>query len=143
MLIEVKDLLDTQKLGRTIGQLLKGGEVIELIGDVGAGKTTLVQAIGLGLDVKQPITSPSFTISQIYDCRDGLKLAHYDFYRLSEAGIMSEEIKESLNDKDTIAIIEWGEIIKDILPANRITIKIKALSSNSRQMEIMPEGFMK
>jgi len=136
MIIRINSEEKMKQLGQVIGASLIGGEVIELIGDVGAGKTTLVKGIAIGLNVAENVQSPSFTISREYNCRDNLKLAHYDFYRLVDAGIMAEEISESINDKKSVTIIEWGEIIKNILPKDKLSIKITAISDDSRQVEI-------
>ena len=107
-------------LGRAIGQALAGGEVIELIGDVGAGKTTLTKGLAEGLAITEPIQSPTFTISRVYDARDGLRLCHYDFYRLGEAGIMGDEISEIMQDGSTITVIEWAGAVNEVLPSDRI-----------------------
>jgi len=136
MIISINSEEKMKQLGQVIGASLIGGEVIELIGDVGAGKTTLTKGIAAGLNVAETVQSPSFTISREYNGRDNLKLAHYDFYRLVDAGIMIEEIKESIDDEKTITIIEWGEIIKNILPGDRVSIKITAVSDNDRQVEL-------
>lgn len=113
--------------GEDLGRKLKGGEVLELIGDVGVGKTTLAKGIAKGLSVKDEIQSPSFTISRSYAARDGLTLNHYDFYRLSDPGLMKIEIADSLTDPKNITIIEWAESITDILPETRTIINIKYL----------------
>jgi tRNA threonylcarbamoyladenosine biosynthesis protein TsaE len=128
---------DMRALGRKIADTLHGGECIELIGDVGAGKTTLVQGIGEGLEADDDIQSPSFTISREYNCRDGLRLAHYDFYRLHDAGVLSYELAESLQDKTMITIVEWASTIDAVLPENAIRVTI-AMSPNdeSRIVEI-------
>lgn len=115
---------DMRALGRTIANALRGGECIELIGDVGAGKTTLVQGIGEALQADDDIQSPSFTISREYNCRDGLRLAHYDFYRLQDAGVLSYELAESLHDKSVITVVEWASTIDAVLPRNAIRITI-------------------
>lgn len=113
--------------GEDLGRKLKGGEVLELIGDVGVGKTTLAKGIAKGLSVKDEIQSPSFTISRSYAARDGLTLNHYDFYRLSDPGLMKIEIADSLTDPKNITVIEWAESITDVLPETRTTINIKYL----------------
>ena len=125
-----------QEFGIKLSKLLSGGTTLELIGDVGAGKTTLTRAIARGLGVTDSIHSPTFTISNRYETPDGLLLAHYDFYRLSDAGIMKDEIAEVLEDEHTITIIEWGDIVEEILPDNRITIRINSDSENSRQLDL-------
>ena len=108
--------------------------VIELIGDVGAGKTTFVRGLAEGLDAKDKITSPSFTISKAYALPKGKKLVHYDFYRLTDPGLMSEDLNESILDQNTLTIIEWGENVAGILPEDRTIIKINYNDDNSRNI---------
>lgn len=127
-------------LGKNLGQRLKGGEVIELIGDVGAGKTTLTRAIARGLGIVDPIQSPTFTIVNRYETSHGVILAHYDFYRLDDAGLMRDELREALGDAATVTIIEWGDIVADILPEDRLTITIESVSEATRKLDIHPAG---
>ena len=128
--------------GTKIGQSLRGGEIFELIGDVGAGKTTFVKGLAVGLEIDDDVQSPSFTINRRYDGRDGLTLSHYDFYRLNDAGIMSMEISESLNDPKIITVVEWGESVQDVLPADRIIVRIDYLPDEGRDVELqIPESF--
>ena len=123
-------------LGERLGARLKGGEVIELIGDVGAGKTTLVKGIGKGLQVDDEVQSPSFTISRVYDARDGLELHHYDFYRLTDAGVMAYELAESIADPKTVTVVEWAETVQAVLPETRIGIRLKySPDGTSRQVD--------
>jgi tRNA threonylcarbamoyladenosine biosynthesis protein TsaE len=124
-----------QEFGTKLSKLLTGGMTLELIGDVGAGKTTLTRSIARGLGITDPIHSPTFTISNRYETPNGLLLAHYDFYRLSDAGIMKDELAEVLEDERTITIIEWGDIVEEILPDSRITIRIRSDSERSRQLD--------
>ncbi len=140
MIIETENELETIKLGQKIGYHLKGGQIIELIGDVGSGKTTLTKGIADGLGIKETVSSPSFTISRQYRCRDSLVLAHYDFYRLDDPGIMSEELKESIGNNDIVTVIEWGDVVKDVLlPAKKTSITISSISENVRQINISPD----
>ena len=120
----ISDEKEMRQFGYEIGSRLRGGECLELVGDVGAGKTTFMKGLGTGLEVDDDIQSPSFTISRVYDARDNLKLEHYDFYRLNEAGIMSYEITESLNDPATVVAVEWAETVSDVLPEDRIVLTI-------------------
>lgn len=115
---------DMKALGRRLGGQLRGGEVIELIGDVGAGKTTLAKGVAAGLAVDEDVQSPSFTISRTYDARDGLVLEHYDFYRLQEAGVMAYELSESIADPKTVVLVEWAETVASVLPDERIVVRI-------------------
>lgn len=120
----VKSDNDMMQLGQRLGEQLRGGEMLELIGDVGAGKTTLVKGIGRGLSVDDDVQSPSFTISRVYQARDGLELHHYDFYRLQDAGVMSFELAESIDDPKAVTVVEWADTVHDVLPVDRVIIKI-------------------
>lgn len=122
--------------GEQVGRLLVGHETIELSGDVGAGKTTFVKGLAQGLDITDEIQSPSFTISRVYEGRDDIVLAHYDFYRLGEAGVLSEDIQEAMADRHTVTVIEWADIVADNLPADRLRIRFTVISENERALDI-------
>ncbi len=126
----------TLSLGKKIGESLQGGEVIELIGDVGAGKTTLVKGIAQGLGVKEVVQSPSFTISSHYSARDDIRLHHYDFYRLQDPGLMGYDLIESLEGEGVVTIVEWAQTVENILPPKRKTIRITPVSEETRTIEI-------
>ena len=108
--------------------------VFELIGDVGTGKTTFTRGFARGLGIKEPITSPSFTISKSYPLEDGGRLIHYDFYRLSDPGLMADDLAENLRNKDNIIIIEWGESIQNILPEDHTRLSFIYNDDNSREV---------
>jgi tRNA threonylcarbamoyladenosine biosynthesis protein TsaE len=131
---------DMKAFGAKLGALLKGGEVIELVGDVGAGKTTLTKGIASGLLVDEDVQSPSFTISRVYDTPSGLHLSHYDFYRLHDAGIMADELHETLHDARTVTVIEWAEIVAGVLPTDRLTILMVSLGETIRHIELVAGG---
>ena len=126
--------------GARIGSALRGGECIELIGDVGAGKTTLTKGIAAGMMVEETVQSPTFTISRTYDSPKGIRLNHYDFYRLSDPGIMSDELAESLQDSDTSIVIEWGDIVESVLPDDHLTITIISPTEGSRVVKLDAHG---
>lgn len=132
----IHDETDMRELGVAIGRALKGGEVLELIGDVGAGKTTFVKGLAAGLHLDEDIQSPSFTINRRYENSDGVILSHYDFYRLADAGIMNIEISESLHDPNTITVVEWANSVKNVLPDDRITVQINYLPGAGRDVSI-------
>lgn len=142
MEIAIADEAAMAQFGTKLAAKLKPDDVVELIGDVGAGKTTLTRAIARALGITEVISSPTFTISNVYEFAGGT-LAHYDFYRLSEAGIMADELGETINDGQTITIIEWGDVVADILPAGRITIEMVSLSETSRQLHLTAHGTAK
>ncbi len=113
-----------------------GGIVLELIGDVGAGKTTFTRGLAEGLNIKEPVTSPSFTISKSYAFGDNKTLTHYDFYRLPDPGLMQEDLEDSIKNNH-ITIVEWANSVSDILPENRQKIEIKLNDDNSREVTIL------
>lgn len=137
MTIEVHSEADMKALGATLGALLRGGEVIELVGDVGAGKTTLTKGIAQGMSIDEDVQSPSFTISRVYDAPNGLTLAHYDFYRLGDAGIMANELHETVHDKNTVTIIEWAEIISGVLPKDHLKIIISSSADDEQSRRVV------
>lgn len=136
------------ELGQKIASKLKLPAIIELVGDVGAGKTTFTRGLAQGLDISEPITSPSFTISKRYpfplqqekccknyntSAKHG-ELIHYDFYRLSDPGIMSDELAETLQDQNSIVVIEWGGDVANLLPENHLRLHITLNSDGSRSI---------
>ena len=128
-----------KQLGEAIGRSVSGGEVLELVGDIGAGKTTLTKGIARALGVNEPVQSPTFTISRVYDSPKGLRLAHYDFYRLGEAGIMGDEIREAADD-DSVVVVEWAGAVDEDLPEDRLVVKITTISEEERLVEFHPGG---
>ncbi len=123
-----------RELGERIGARLSGGEVIELIGDVGAGKTTLTKGIAQGLGVTEDVQSPSFTLSRVYEGRDNIQVAHYDFYRLSDPGILADELVDTMGRSDAVTIIEWADIVEGVLPEGHMTINITSPTENERHV---------
>ena len=123
------------KFGKSFGENLRAPIVIELVGDVGAGKTTFVRGLADGLGVKEAVTSPSFTISKSYAFPGGT-LVHYDFYRLPDPGLMSEDIAESITDSTAIVIVEWADSVENLLPANRTRIEINYTDDGSREIKL-------
>jgi tRNA threonylcarbamoyladenosine biosynthesis protein TsaE len=140
MTIEVTDESMMKELGQALGTQLRGGEVIELVGDVGAGKTTFTKGLAVGLGVDEDVQSPSFTISRVYDGRDELRLAHYDFYRLLDAGIMAHDLEESVGDPATITVIEWADVVKTILPEEYLEIRFSSPTESTRVLQVNPRG---
>jgi tRNA threonylcarbamoyladenosine biosynthesis protein TsaE len=114
----------TEKIAEQVGAALKGGEVIELMSDLGGGKTTFVRGLARGAGSKDTVGSPTFTISRVY--KAGQKtIRHYDFYRLSEPGLMAQELSESVGSAEDVVVIEWGAIVQDVLPKERLQIEFE------------------
>jgi len=109
---------------------------IELVGDVGAGKTTFTKGLARGLEITEEITSPTFTISKVYENSRGQKLVHYDFYRLENPGIMVEDLFENLQDPQTVTVIEWADTVSEILPANHLRLEILINDDGSRTLNL-------
>ena len=130
----IRDEAEMVEYGRQLAHKLRPPLVIELLGDVGTGKTTLVRGIASGLGITETVTSPSFVINKKYHTPHNSTLSHYDFYRLEDPGIMSAELEESINDPQTISIIEWAESVADVLPKHA-TITIKYLEDGTRELE--------
>ena len=139
-MIEVNSETEMQDFGEKLGRLLNGGEVIELVGDVGAGKTTLVRGVARGMGVQETVQSPSFTINRVYDARENQRLVHYDFYRLQDAGIMANELEEAVSDPATSVVIEWADAVERVLPEDRLTITITSPTELTRQMDVVAGG---
>lgn len=123
--------------GEVLRELEDGVNVVELIGDVGAGKTTLVKGMAQEMGVKEAVTSPSFTLKKIYEGKDGRKLAHYDFYRLNEAGVMADELTETVTEPGMVTVVEWAETVKDVLPKKRVRIIIRYTDDGGREVEVV------
>ena len=122
--------------GKSFAKKLNSPCVIKLLGDVGAGKTTFVRGLAEGLGIKEPITSPSFTISKSYAIPSNKTLIHYDFYRLPDPGLMAEDLEENINNPNNIVIREWENSVSDLLPKDHITIKIKYNENGTREVTI-------
>lgn len=140
MNVRIASTDDMLAFGEKLGKLLRGRQVIELLGDVGVGKTTFTKGLAKGLGVIEDVQSPTFTISRIYPARDGLELAHYDFYRLSEPGVLQMEVAESVASDHMVTVVEWGEIIAGVLPDDRIVIRMASPSENERELVVESHG---
>jgi len=112
----------TQSIGKLLGEKLKPKDIICLYGDLGAGKTCLSKGIAAGLGVSENITSPTFTIIKEYKGR--YPVYHIDVYRLSSSADMMDLGYEEYFDGDGVVIIEWADIIEDILPEERLDIQL-------------------
>lgn len=139
VLLNSYDPDQTLEFGIRIGSLLQGGEVIELVSDLGGGKTTLTKGIVDGIGSADLVSSPTFTISNIYK-GDKLTVHHYDFYRLGELGLMNEELQETLDDPTAVTIIEWAGEASSRLPKDRlIRIVINPVKADENQRTIEVE----
>lgn len=120
-----KTVGETQALAQKIGEAVRGGEVLAFKSDLGGGKTTFVKGLAAGLGVTGVVQSPTFTLSQIHQGTE-LELHHYDFYRLTDPGVMAATLAESLELPNTVVAVEWGDIVHDVLPKDCINITINS-----------------
>ncbi len=115
MVFETYSEEETFLLGKEIGTKATAGSVYTLIGDLGVGKTVFTKGFGEGLDIKEPINSPTFTIIQVYD-EGRLPLYHFDVYRIGDPEEMDEIGFEEYVYGDGVSLIEWANLIEDIIP---------------------------
>lgn len=114
----------TIEVGKLLGKLLKSGDIVCITGDLGTGKTVLTNGIAWALGINEYITSPTFTIVNEYE-REDVSLYHFDVYRISDPEEMYEIGFEEYLCTDGIVVIEWADLINDILPEDNIWITIK------------------
>ena len=124
MIIETHDPEETFEVGRTIGMNAKPGQIYTLTGDLGVGKTVFTQGVAAGLGITEPVNSPTFTIIQEY--KDGrLPFYHFDVYRIGDLEEMEEIGYDDYFFGQGICLIEWAELIEEILPEKRIEVTIE------------------
>ena len=124
MIIETNTPKETFDFGKSIGESAKAGTVFTLIGDLGVGKTVFTQGLAKGLDILEPISSPTFTIVQVYE-EGRLPLYHFDVYRIGDVEEMEEIGYEDYFYGEGVSLIEWANLIEEILPEKYTEIKIE------------------
>lgn len=127
----------TKEIGYKLGKLVEPGSVICLIGDLGAGKTTMTQSLAKALEVDDYITSPTFTIVNEYEGR--LPLYHFDVYRIGCSEEMYDIGYDEYINSDGVCIIEWANLIEDILPDEYMYVELK-YKEMAREMILTPKG---
>ena len=115
---------ETLELGKRMGQNAKPGEVYTLVGDLGVGKTVFTQGIALGLEIEESICSPTFTIVQVYE-EGRMPFYHFDVYRIGDVEEMDEIGYEDYFYGEGLCMIEWANLIEEILPSTRKEITIE------------------
>lgn len=132
--IDSTGVQETQSVAEKLGLALRGGETIELISDLGGGKTTFVHGLAKAIGSPDRVASPTFTISKVYKGQR-LEIHHFDFYRLQEAGLMEYELHDVLGDPHIVVVVEWGEAVAHVLPKDRLTIRLIRTGDESRRLE--------
>lgn len=123
---------ETFSLGENLGKSCQGGEVILLLGNLGAGKTCFTQGLARGLGVKGKVNSPTFNLMKVYKIKSGV-LCHIDAYRLNSGNdLITIGLDDYLGKKDAIVVIEWAERVKDIWPKDKIKVEIKNIKDGRK-----------
>lgn len=113
--------------------------MIELVGDLGGGKTTFTKALGKSLGVTQTITSPTFNIHRSYKTKDG-RLEHFDLYRLTDDEIVMNELKDCLACDDSVVVVEWAQHFSKALSNDRLILEFEYIAEKSRKIRIIGTG---
>lgn len=124
MIIETNSEKETYALGVELGKKAKAGQVYTLIGDLGVGKTVFTKGLAEGLEIEEPVSSPTFTIVQVYE-EGRLPFYHFDVYRIGDVEEMDEIGYEDYIYGEGVSLIEWANLIEEILPEHYTEIKIE------------------
>ncbi|MDP9224740.1 MAG: tRNA (adenosine(37)-N6)-threonylcarbamoyltransferase complex ATPase subunit type 1 TsaE [Actinomycetota bacterium] len=141
MKITTRSPEETRVLGASLAPTLLPGDVISLSGDLGAGKTLLVQSLGAALGVQERITSPSFTLLHEYAGRYPIK--HLDVYRLDSFQEVLDLGFEELLDPEAVLVVEWGEAVRPLLPVRYLRVDLHraaTLRDTEREVTFIPYG---
>ncbi len=124
MTIETFCAEETYQIGKKMGEAAKPGDVICLVGDLGVGKTVFTQGFAAGLGITEPVSSPTFTIVQAYD-EGRMPFYHFDVYRIGDVEEMEEIGFDEYIFGDGVSMIEWADLIEEILPDHYETVRIE------------------
>ena len=124
MVIESKSLEETFQLGMELARNAVPGQVFTLTGDLGVGKTVFTQGFAKGLGIEEPVSSPTFTIVQVYES-GRLPFYHFDVYRIGDVEEMDEIGFDDYVMGDGVSLIEWANLIEEILPEHRTKVTIE------------------
>ncbi len=140
MVLHSQSAAQTVRLGKQIGSLLQPGDLVALVGELGAGKTCLIRglAAGLGVDRSSPITSPTFTFIQDY--RGRVPFHHIDLYRLSAQEEVDELGLEEYFQKGGVTAIEWADKIRSLLPKEFVWIRLRYQGAHHRSIVLRGRG---
>ena len=136
--VEVHSPAETQELGKTLGQMAIAGDLFLLKGELGAGKTCLVQGIAQGLNITEPVRSPTFVLATEH--RGRLNLYHIDLYRLDDTLEVDDLGLEDYFEGDGLCAVEWADKAMDSFPAEHLLIEFETVGQESRRILLKPVG---
>ncbi len=131
-------LAQTQRLGARLGELLRGGELLLLEGDLGTGKTSLTQGIAEGLGVQAVVSSPTFTLLKEYEGR--LSLYHFDLYRLEDMAELVDLGFEEYFESNGVCVVEWANKAEGFWPHDHLRVRLKMVSETKRGLVLSGQG---
>ncbi len=132
---------ETRHLGALLGEILRPGDVVALVGPLAAGKTRFVQGIARGMGITRPITSPTFILMNIYRAQDGRILCHVDCYRLNDP--VEEGYQLGLDEQvrgEDICVIEWAERVRSLLPEDVLWVEFQQVDDEARRLQFRAGG---
>jgi tRNA threonylcarbamoyladenosine biosynthesis protein TsaE len=130
---------ETLALAGAVGSLLCAGDIVSLVGDLGAGKTVFARGIARALGVTEPVVSPSFTIVREYEGR--VPLVHVDVYRIDTFQELHDLGFEEVVRDDAVTLVEWGDVIDGLLPGDRLDVRLAAgAGDDERVVELEGHG---
>ncbi len=119
---------------------MRPGQLIELVGDLGGGKTTLTKGIAKGLGITKTITSPTFSIQRSYELLGGASFEHFDLYRLEGEDAVKQEIAEYLDDPTVITVVEWAKPFIAALKPDRLVVDMHWTGDTTRDITLSATG---
>lgn len=131
--------METRAYGEKLAQKLHPGDVLLLLGDLGAGKSELTRGLAKGLGIDETITSPTFTILNVYESGE-LPLYHFDWYRLNSVEELWEMGMEEYLGGNGVAVVEWPSQCPEAIPETRLEVNIVPLSETEREITLCPVG---
>jgi tRNA threonylcarbamoyladenosine biosynthesis protein TsaE len=132
---------ETRDVGATLARILRPRDAVILTGELGAGKTTLVQGVARGLDVAETVASPTFTLVKEYHGR--LDVGHVDVYRLDRMQDVMDLGLDELGDGEAVLLVEWGDAVEELLPVDHLTIELTVADDGGgdrRRIVLTPGG---
>jgi tRNA threonylcarbamoyladenosine biosynthesis protein TsaE len=129
---------DTRELGRQLSDLLRPGDLVVLVGPLGAGKTALTQGIGAGLGVREPVTSPTFVIARVHRT-ERLPLVHVDAYRLDSVADV-DDLDLDVTVADSVTVVEWGQGLVEQLADEHLEVRLDRREDDVRTALLVPHG---